>query len=57
MMSNLAKLGFKALDINGDNYLSWQLDAKTNLQFKKLGETINLQSQQVLKSSFKFKKN
>ena len=39
-MSNLAKLDFKALNINGDNYLSWQLDAKIHLQSKKLGETI-----------------
>ena len=40
MMSNLAKLDFKALNINGDNYLSWQLDAKIHLQSKKSGETI-----------------
>ena len=31
MMSNLAKFDFKALNINGDNYLSLQLDAKIHL--------------------------
>lgn len=40
MMSNLAKIDFKVLNINEDNYLSWQLDAKIHLQSKKLGETI-----------------
>ena len=39
-MSNLAKLDSKALSINEDNYLSWQLDAKIHLQSKKFGETI-----------------
>ena len=39
-MSNLAKLDFKALAVNGENYLSWQLDVKIHLQSKKLGDTI-----------------
>ena len=37
----MAKFDFKTLNINENNYLSWQLDAKIHLQFKKLGETIN----------------
>lgn len=39
-MANLAKLEFKALDVSGDNYLSWQLDAKLHLQSQKLDNTI-----------------
>ena len=39
-MANLAKLEFKALSISGDNYLSWQLDAKIHLQSKRLGDAI-----------------
>ena len=40
MISNLAKLNFKELNINRENYISWQLDAKIHLQSKKLGEAI-----------------
>ena len=40
MMSNLAKLDFKVLNINEDNYLFWHLDTKILLQSKKLGKTI-----------------
>ena len=39
-MSNLAKLDFKSLNINGNNYLSRQLDEKIHLPPKKLGEAI-----------------
>lgn len=39
-MSNLVKQEFKALDVGGENYLSWQLDAKLHLQAKKLGDSI-----------------
>ncbi|XP_021744436.1 uncharacterized protein LOC110710451 [Chenopodium quinoa] len=39
-MSNLAKLEFVALDITGNNYLSWVLDAEIHLDAKGLGDTI-----------------
>ena len=39
-MSSLTKLNFLALDINGDNYLSWALDAEIHLDAMNLGETI-----------------
>ena len=39
-MSNLTKLEFVALDISGNNYLSWILDAKIYLDALNLGETI-----------------
>ncbi|XP_017622057.1 uncharacterized protein LOC108466223 [Gossypium arboreum] len=39
-MSNLTKLEVVALDITGNNYLSWVLDAEIRLNAKGLGETI-----------------
>ena len=39
-MSNLSKLEFAALDISGNNYLPWTLDAKIHLTANGLGETI-----------------
>ncbi|XP_040935307.1 uncharacterized protein [Gossypium hirsutum] len=39
-MSNLTKLEFVALDITGNNYLSWVLDAEIHLDAKGLGEAI-----------------
>ncbi|KAK9682723.1 hypothetical protein RND81_10G092000 [Saponaria officinalis] len=39
-MSNLAKLDFVALDISGNNYLPWVLDAEIHLDANGLGETI-----------------
>ena len=39
-MPNLAKLDFLALDISGQNYLSWVLDAEMNLAANGLGDTI-----------------
>ncbi|XP_074271489.1 uncharacterized protein LOC141595424 [Silene latifolia] len=39
-MSNLTKLEIDALDINGQNYLSWMLDAELHLDAKALSETI-----------------
>ncbi|GJV65459.1 hypothetical protein Tco_1476287 [Tanacetum coccineum] len=39
-MSNLAKLKFLALDISGQNYLSWVLDAEIYLVANGLGDTI-----------------
>ncbi|XP_048431497.1 uncharacterized protein LOC125473137 [Pyrus x bretschneideri] len=40
-MANLAKLNFVALDITGNNYLTWVMDAKIHLEARNLGETIN----------------
>ncbi|GKC61443.1 uncharacterized protein Tco_1089041, partial [Tanacetum coccineum] len=39
-MSNLVKLEFLALDISGQNYLSWVLDAEIYLAANDLGDTI-----------------
>ncbi|XP_068304367.1 uncharacterized protein [Pyrus communis] len=39
-MTNLAKLGFIALDITGKNYFTWVLDAKIHLEARNLGDTI-----------------
>ncbi|KAI5350505.1 hypothetical protein L3X38_003396 [Prunus dulcis] len=39
-MANLAKLEFAALDLSGDNYLSWVLDAKIHLRANGLEQTI-----------------
>ncbi|XP_015068737.1 uncharacterized protein LOC107013312 [Solanum pennellii] len=39
-MSNLSKLEFVALDISGNKYLSWILDAEIHLDAKGLGTTI-----------------
>ncbi|CAL9001404.1 unnamed protein product [Prunus brigantina] len=39
-MANLAKLEFAALEISGDNYLSWVLDAKIHLRANGLGKAI-----------------
>ena len=39
-MSNLTKLEFVVLDISGNNYLSWILDAEIHLDASNLGETI-----------------
>ncbi|XP_027922622.1 uncharacterized protein LOC114180509 [Vigna unguiculata] len=39
-MSNLAKLEFAALDISGENYLSWILDAEIHLDAMGLGDAI-----------------
>ncbi len=39
-MSNLSKLQFDALNISGENYLKWILDAKLYLSSKGLGDAI-----------------
>ena len=40
-MVNLAKLEFVALDISGNNYLSWVLDAELYLSANGLKDTID----------------
>ncbi|KAD5802674.1 hypothetical protein E3N88_14034 [Mikania micrantha] len=47
-MSNLSKLEFASLDISGNNYLPWNLDAKIHLTAKNLGETIKDENQTSL---------
>ncbi|XP_021980569.1 uncharacterized protein LOC110876716 [Helianthus annuus] len=44
-MSNLSKLEFVALDISGNNYLPWTLDAKIHLTANNLGATIDDENQ------------
>ncbi|KAM7466550.1 hypothetical protein LguiB_014112 [Lonicera macranthoides] len=39
-MSNITKLEFKTLELNGNNYLNWQFDAKLHLTAKNLGDAI-----------------
>ena len=39
-MTNLSKLEFHALELNGSNYLTWVIDAEIQLDANKLGETI-----------------
>ena len=39
-MSTLKKLEFVALDILGNNYLSWILDDEIHLEAMNLGDTI-----------------
>ena len=39
-MSNLTKLEFVALDISGNNYLSWILDVELHFDASNLGENI-----------------
>ncbi|XP_070664458.1 uncharacterized protein [Malus domestica] len=43
-MANLAKLDFAALDIIGNNYLTWVLDTKIHLEVANLGNTIREES-------------
>jgi hypothetical protein len=40
-MINIKKLHFKALAIDGSNYLSWALDVEVHLASKGLDNTIN----------------
>ena len=40
-MSKLSHLEFNALDISGNNYLSYILDAEIHLDSMDLGDTIN----------------
>ena len=39
-MSKINNLDFAALNLSGDNYLQWALDAKIILKSKGLGECI-----------------
>lgn len=39
-MANLTKLDFHALDISGNNFMSWALDAEMHLEAQNLGSAI-----------------
>ena len=43
-MSKLSHLEFNALDISGNNYLSWILDAEIHLDSMDLGDTIKAEN-------------
>jgi hypothetical protein len=45
IMSNLTKLEFVALDVFGNNYLSWILDVEIHLELMNLGNTIKEDNQ------------
>ncbi|KAL4568320.1 hypothetical protein LXL04_023929 [Taraxacum kok-saghyz] len=40
-MSNMAKLEFPALEVNGKNYMSWTIDAEMHLESMGIREAIN----------------
>jgi hypothetical protein len=44
-MSNLTKLEFVALDISGNDYLSWILDVEIHFETMNLGNTIKENNQ------------
>jgi hypothetical protein len=44
-MSNLTKLEFVALDVSGNNYLSWILDAEIYFEAMNLRNTIKKNNQ------------
>ena len=52
-MSNITKLEFVALDISGNNYLSWILDTERHLDAINLGATIKEGNQTSLQDHTK----
>ena len=52
-MANLSKLEFIALDITGNNYLSWILDVEMHLNAMNLGTTIKEGNQASLQDHAK----
>ena len=52
-MSKLSHLEFNALDIFGNNYLSWILDAEIHLDSMDLGYTIKTENNTSQKDKFK----
>ncbi|XP_074363415.1 uncharacterized protein LOC141703938 [Apium graveolens] len=51
-MTNLTNLSFVALDISGENYLSWVQDVKLHLGSKKLGNTIKAENTSTIEENF-----
>ncbi|GJZ08938.1 hypothetical protein Tco_0543221 [Tanacetum coccineum] len=49
-MLNLAKLEFLALDISGQNYLSWVLDGEIYLAANGLGDTIQAEEETTVET-------
>ena len=52
-MSKLSHLEFNVLDIFGNNYLSWILDAKIHLDSMDLGDTIKAENNASQKDKVK----
>ncbi|GJT16447.1 hypothetical protein Tco_0875153, partial [Tanacetum coccineum] len=52
-MSNLVKLKFLALDISGQNYLFWVLDAEIYLAANGLGDTIQADKETIVEQKAK----
>ncbi|KAL5863773.1 hypothetical protein ACOSQ3_001287 [Xanthoceras sorbifolium] len=52
-MSNLKNLQFFALDISGNNYLSWILDAEMHLQAMNLQDTVKEENETSLQDKAK----
>lgn len=52
-MLNIANIEFANLDISGNNYLSWILDAETHLEANRLSETIKEGNQEALENPAK----
>ncbi|XP_074346908.1 uncharacterized protein LOC141685719 [Apium graveolens] len=51
-MTNITSLSFVALDISGDNYLSWVQDVKLHLGSKKLSDTIKAENKSTVEENF-----
>ena len=51
-MTNITSLSFVALDISGDNYLSWVQDVKLHLGSKKLSDTIKAENKSTAEENF-----
>ncbi|GKB39879.1 hypothetical protein Tco_0884821, partial [Tanacetum coccineum] len=54
-MSNLVKLEFLALDISGQNYLSWVVDAEIYLAANGLGDTFQAEKETTIEQKAKAK--
>ncbi|GJT84296.1 hypothetical protein Tco_1058638 [Tanacetum coccineum] len=52
-MSNLVKLEFLALDISGQNYLSWAVDAEIYLAANGLGDTFQAEKETTIEQKAK----
>ena len=49
-MTNLSKLEFYSLELNGSNYLTWVLIAEMQLDANELGETIKEENKASIQS-------
>ncbi|XP_074347698.1 uncharacterized protein LOC141686573 [Apium graveolens] len=51
-MTNITSLSFVALNISGDNYLSWVQDVKLHLSSKKLSDAIKAENKSLAEGNF-----